>query len=101
MFRDPVEHARRRKPWNRAFNSAALKDYQPKIAHRASQLVEELTKQSGVVDLSLWISWFAYDFMGDMAWVLVLIDSSTISPTFYHSKQLRRWECYDVEWRWR
>ncbi|KAI0086944.1 cytochrome P450 [Irpex rosettiformis] len=67
MFRDPVEHAHRRKPWNRAFNSAALKEYQPKVAHRASQLVEGLAKRNGVADLSLWVSWFAYDFMGDMA----------------------------------
>jgi cytochrome P450 len=67
MFRDPAEHARRRKPWTRAFNVSALKDYQPKIAQRASELVERLLSQEGVTDLSLWLSWFAYDFMGDMA----------------------------------
>ncbi|KAI0772263.1 cytochrome P450 [Irpex lacteus] len=67
MYRDPVEHARRRKPWNRAFNSAALKEYHPKIAHRAAQLVDSLASQKGIVDLATWISLFAYDFMGDMA----------------------------------
>ncbi|KAI0683262.1 cytochrome P450 [Cytidiella melzeri] len=67
MHRDPVEHARRRKPWNRAFNTAALKEYQPIIASRVSELVERLAGQKGVIDFSLWISWFAWDFMGDLA----------------------------------
>ncbi|KAI0688704.1 cytochrome P450 [Cytidiella melzeri] len=68
MQRDPVEHLRRRKPWNRAFNMTALKEYQPRIAQRATQLVDRLAHQKGtVVDLALWISWFAFDFMGDLA----------------------------------
>ncbi|KAI0772249.1 cytochrome P450 [Irpex lacteus] len=67
MYRDPVEHARRRRPWNRAFNSAAVKEYHPRLAHRVAQLADCLANQNGVVDLSTWISWFTYDFMGDMA----------------------------------
>lgn len=57
-FRDPVEHARRRKPWMRAFSTAALKEYEPTIAKRATQLTEALASQKGVVDLEQWISWF-------------------------------------------
>ena len=88
--RDPVEHARRRKPWNRAFNSASLKEFQPIITNRVHQLVERLGEQKGqVVDLAEWISFFTYvqydcpsasvllkddrsryDFMGDMVCVL-------------------------------
>ncbi|KAI0688711.1 cytochrome P450 [Cytidiella melzeri] len=64
---DPIEHARRRRPWNRAFNTNALRDYQPIITRRATQLVEALRIQAGNVDLAQWISFFAYDFMGDMA----------------------------------
>lgn len=66
-LQDPAEHARRRKPWNRAFNSAALKEYQPTVAKRVAQLVETLQAQEGETDLAEWISYFTYDFMGDMA----------------------------------
>ena len=66
-LQDTAEHARRRKPWNRAFNSAALKEYQPTVAKRVAQLVETLQAQEGETDLAEWISYFTYDFMGDMA----------------------------------
>lgn len=56
---DPVEHARRRRPWNRALSTNALKEYQPIIARRASQLVGCLQAQVGNVDLSQWISFFS------------------------------------------
>ena len=68
--RDPVEHARRRKPWNRAFNSTALKEYEPIVTRRASQLLEGVASKKGVLDLAQWISFFTYDFMGDMACVV-------------------------------
>ncbi|KAI0695303.1 cytochrome P450 [Cytidiella melzeri] len=67
MYRDPAEHSRRRKPWNRAFNSTALKEYHPIISRRVSQLVERIASQDGAIDLSLWLSWFTYDFMSDLA----------------------------------
>ena len=37
---DIREHARRRRPWNRAFSVPALKAYEEVIARRAEQLVE-------------------------------------------------------------
>ncbi|GBE87050.1 Cytochrome P450 67 [Sparassis crispa] len=61
-----AEHAERRKPWNRAFNSAALKGYEDIIARRATQLVENIARR-GKVDLGTWFSWFSFDFMSDMA----------------------------------
>lgn len=61
------EHNNRRKPWNRAFNIAALKGYEEIIEGRAVQLVQALNKKSGPVDLSMWMSFFTYDFMSDMA----------------------------------
>ncbi|EJD00159.1 high nitrogen upregulated cytochrome P450 monooxygenase 2 [Fomitiporia mediterranea MF3/22] len=66
------EHARRRKAWNRAFNTSAVKGYEPIVQKRALQLVSELNKRTaktGVpsVDLAQWLSYFATDFMGDMA----------------------------------
>ncbi|KAI9069564.1 cytochrome P450 [Trametes sanguinea] len=64
---DPHEHARRRKPWNRAFNSAALKGYEEIIARRLHALADGLAAQKGEVDLGKWIGYFSYDFMSDMA----------------------------------
>ncbi|OBZ68837.1 hypothetical protein A0H81_11384 [Grifola frondosa] len=66
-LRDLNEHAVRRKIWNRAFSSAALKGYEEIIAKRAAQFVEGLEVQDSEVDLSKWFGWFTYDFMSDMA----------------------------------
>ncbi len=66
MLRDHGEHARRRRPWTRAFSTNALKEYQPIIARRVTQLVDGLAAQKGATDLAAWISWFTYDFMSDM-----------------------------------
>lgn len=58
-YRDPVEHARRRRPWNRAFNMVSLKEFHPIIANRVQQLVETLGENQGqVVDLAEWLSFF-------------------------------------------
>ncbi|KAI0367398.1 high nitrogen upregulated cytochrome P450 monooxygenase 2 [Pilatotrama ljubarskyi] len=64
---DTVEHLERRKPWARAFTPAALKEYHPMLAARASQLVQALSQQGGEVDIAKWINYFSYDFMTDMA----------------------------------
>ncbi|OCB86513.1 high nitrogen upregulated cytochrome P450 monooxygenase 2 [Sanghuangporus baumii] len=71
-IRSSQEHARRRKRWNRAFNSSAVKGYEQVVQKRALQLVSELEKRSvkngnQSVNLAEWISFFATDFMGDMA----------------------------------
>lgn len=67
---DPVLHKQRRKPWDKAFNTASLKDYEEIVANRSKELCDALEQRSGageVVDLDRWISYFAFDFMGDMA----------------------------------
>lgn len=58
--RDPVEHARRRRPWSRAFGTAALKEYEPIISKRVIQLSEALANQRGTLDLAKWFSYFTY-----------------------------------------
>ncbi|GJE91627.1 cytochrome P450 [Phanerochaete sordida] len=66
-YRDPAEHMKRRKPWSRAFSSAAVREFEPIIQQRVHQLVEALgARQGQVVDFAEWISFFTYDFMGDM-----------------------------------
>ncbi|KAH8113754.1 high nitrogen upregulated cytochrome P450 monooxygenase 2, partial [Phellopilus nigrolimitatus] len=66
-IRTAHEHVRRRKPWNRAFNTAGVKGYEPLVVRRALQLVGELEKRKTGVDLAAWFIFFATDFMGDMA----------------------------------
>ena len=59
--RDPVEHAKRRRPWTRAFSTAALKEYQPLVAKRATQLTEALANTKGEpTNLTQWIAFFTY-----------------------------------------
>ncbi|KAJ7163956.1 cytochrome P450 [Mycena crocata] len=66
-LRDPEEHARRRRAWNRAFSTPALKDYEILIDTRISQLVDILTSKIGTsVDLSRWLGWLTYDIMNDV-----------------------------------
>ncbi|KIP08940.1 hypothetical protein PHLGIDRAFT_68457 [Phlebiopsis gigantea 11061_1 CR5-6] len=68
-FREPQDHQRRRRPWNRAFNTSSLKEFVPIIQNRVQQLVEALgARQGQSVDLAQWIGFFTYDFMGDMAY---------------------------------
>ncbi|CDO71119.1 hypothetical protein BN946_scf184844.g123 [Trametes cinnabarina] len=55
---DPEVHAERRKPWNRAFKAAALKEYEPLIATRASQLIRVLANQHGEIDIGRFFNYF-------------------------------------------
>ena len=65
-IRDPQEHARRRKPWNRAFNTISVKGYEQILIRRALQLVGELEKRAQVkggplesaVNLAEWMKFF-------------------------------------------
>ncbi|KAF8861671.1 cytochrome P450 monooxygenase-like protein [Acephala macrosclerotiorum] len=68
LERDPVIHAKRRKVWDRAFNSKALRDYESRVTGHADQLVKQLQARSGEpVDASLWMNFYAFDVMGDIA----------------------------------
>ncbi|KAJ3774933.1 cytochrome P450 [Lentinula raphanica] len=63
--RDSREHSIRRRPWNCAFNSTAIKNYEPLIDARTSELVDVLRKQSGTVNFLQWVQYFTYDIMAD------------------------------------
>ncbi|GJE85092.1 cytochrome P450 [Phanerochaete sordida] len=63
-LRDNASHARRRRPWTRAFSSAALRNYEPVIARRGAQFVELLAEKKRV-DFGHWVHLFAFDFMSD------------------------------------
>ena len=64
---DNAEHARRRRPWTRAFSPAALKDYEPQLAMRVRLLVSRLSEQgSKSVEIDKWIQWFSYVCIGSL-----------------------------------
>ncbi|KAH9035153.1 high nitrogen upregulated cytochrome P450 monooxygenase 2 [Lactarius deliciosus] len=73
--RDPILHMHQRRPWNRAFSSAAVKEYEIIVAKRIRQLVgclEDMIhrsdqKANALVDMTEWLNFFTTDFMGDMA----------------------------------
>ncbi|KAF8269044.1 high nitrogen upregulated cytochrome P450 monooxygenase 2 [Lactarius quietus] len=73
--RDPIKHMHQRKPWNRGFSSASIREYEVIAAKRTRQLVsciEDAVHQSGekkraVLDMATWFNYFTTDFMGDMA----------------------------------
>ncbi|KAJ7682318.1 cytochrome P450 [Mycena polygramma] len=60
-------HIARRRVWNRAMTSSSIRDYEPLIAKRVSQLLPRLDEQNGTVDLVCWFDSFAIDLMGDLA----------------------------------
>jgi cytochrome P450 len=60
-------HAHRRRLWNRGMSAEALYEYESMIQHRLDQMIEEMPKRPNPVDLSKWITYFSFDFMGDMA----------------------------------
>ena len=57
-MRDTTVHHNRRKPWNRAFNTASIKEYEPLLRKRVKFFVDRLREQKGAVDLARWISFF-------------------------------------------
>ncbi|KAF5365196.1 hypothetical protein D9758_005323 [Tetrapyrgos nigripes] len=64
------DHASRRRLWTRGMSSQALKEYEGFIGNRANILIEKLEAMAGAgssVDIAEWISYFTFDFMGDMA----------------------------------
>ena len=77
--RDLADHTQKRKPWAKGLSAASVREYSPTIIRRTLELAEELDKLSvrskedkaQSVNLASWMSRFAFDFMGDMACVII------------------------------
>lgn len=69
MVRDRKDHARRRKAWDRAFSSKALKDYEGRVAGYTDELLEALdAKAKGKpFNASKYFNYYSFDIMGDLA----------------------------------
>lgn len=46
-WRDHASHAKARRAWTRGLSSAALKDYEPTLAERVTQLVDLARRHEG------------------------------------------------------
>ena len=56
---NPEEHLRRRRAWNRAFSTTAIKGYEDLVAARARLLIDKLGEQPGEVSLNKWMNNFS------------------------------------------
>ncbi|PPQ98481.1 hypothetical protein CVT26_013882 [Gymnopilus dilepis] len=70
--RDLRRHAELRKPWNTAFKPSSIAEYEGMLIARAEQMIRCLkafcTRDGpSAIDLALWINFFTFDFMGDLA----------------------------------
>lgn len=63
---DPQEHMVRRRIWNHGLSVSSVQNYEVYLRKRISQLLLKLEKKTSV-DLSSWLSFFSFDFMGDLA----------------------------------
>ncbi|KAH7147578.1 cytochrome P450 [Fusarium sp. MPI-SDFR-AT-0072] len=62
------EHANRRKAWDRAFTTKALKDYEHRVLKYTKLLTERIDDMKGKpFNVSLWVNFYTFDIMGDLA----------------------------------
>ncbi|PNP61042.1 hypothetical protein FNYG_14130 [Fusarium nygamai] len=68
MSRDKNDHSRRRRAWDRAFSSKALRDYEPRVVKYTSPLLDRLEQTQDIpIDIAKWFKFYSFDTMGDLA----------------------------------
>ena len=66
--RDRDLHARRRRIWNRGFNSKALHEYESRVSRYTQELYEKVSFSAGrPINVTQWTRYFSFDVMGDLA----------------------------------
>ncbi|KAF2795827.1 putative benzoate 4-monooxygenase cytochrome P450 [Melanomma pulvis-pyrius CBS 109.77] len=67
--RDPDDHRRRKRAWDRGFSIKALATYQPRIKSKVDQLVAKFRKTAGdPKDVTAWTMMLAFDIMGEVGY---------------------------------
>jgi tryprostatin B 6-hydroxylase len=93
-IRDPLEHKRQRKAWDRGLNATgsfvfvifkiqnldiglALHTYESRIVAKTTEMVEQLRTRcvSGPLDMTDWFAFFVFDIMGELGCVYSLSNS--------------------------
>ncbi|CRG89071.1 Cytochrome P450 3A13 [Talaromyces islandicus] len=65
--RDKKRHARRRRTWDHAFSTSALRDYEHRVSKYSSQLLSVVSDQIGrAIDMGRWFNYYSFDIMGDL-----------------------------------
>jgi cytochrome P450 len=58
---DPVQHKQRRRTWDRAFSTAAIKNYEDIIVRKTRELLDHFEKRAGEqIDFSMWMRHFSW-----------------------------------------
>nr|P0DPA4.1 RecName: Full=Cytochrome P450 monooxygenase FCK2; AltName: Full=Cytokinin biosynthesis protein 2 [Fusarium pseudograminearum CS3096] len=103
MTRDKEEHAYRRKAWDLAFSSKALREYEARVAGYTTQLVDQIeASQSTPIDASLWFNFYSFDVMGDLAFgrTFDMLKNGTAHPfmELVHSNMLTAGSLSHLPW---
>jgi cytochrome P450 family 628 len=65
--RDKKNHKERRRIWDRAFNTKALKEYEPRINRHTALLMQQLEDRAAKdLRFDQWINFYSFDVMGDV-----------------------------------
>ncbi|KAH7152602.1 cytochrome P450 monooxygenase [Dactylonectria macrodidyma] len=65
--RDKKEHARRRKAWDRGFNTKALQSYEPIVSQLSDDLMQIIDERAGEpFNITEWIDKYAFEVMGSL-----------------------------------
>ncbi|KAG5917360.1 hypothetical protein E4U42_007267 [Claviceps africana] len=68
MTRNRDDHTRRRKTWDKAFSTKALRDYEPRVTKYTRLLLRNVEENQGIpFEASKWFNFYSFDVMGDMA----------------------------------
>ncbi|KAI1481739.1 cytochrome P450 [Daldinia eschscholtzii] len=63
--RDPAEHKRRHKPWDKALSIKSLQSYEPRIRNLVNQFVHQIAERE-VVNVTDWCNYLTFDIMGEI-----------------------------------
>ncbi|OTA68045.1 monooxygenase [Hypoxylon sp. EC38] len=64
--RDPEDHRRRRRAWDRGISTKALNSYVPRIKALVNTFISQIAQQKGPVDVTAWSNYLTFDIMGEV-----------------------------------
>ncbi|KAF5690423.1 pisatin demethylase cytochrome P450 [Fusarium circinatum] len=87
-YGDIKEHAIRRKAWDRAFTTKALRDYEYRVLKYTKLLTDRIDEAKGKpFNVALWVNFYTFDIMGDLAFgkSFDMLESGVEHPFFTES----------------
>ncbi|KAF2757126.1 cytochrome p450 monooxygenase [Pseudovirgaria hyperparasitica] len=66
--RNKLEHSRRRKIWDKAFNSKNIREYEPRVTGHTEQLLTQIERlHNEPINVTDWFNFYSFDVMGDLS----------------------------------